>query len=93
MPYFHIHMIKGVRSPEEIRKLADVVQQCSLDHFNAPPRDRYQVCLFCCLVICRSVQRLPTLLSSMSVFVDSGSLRDRAVFVISSPFSICHGLF
>ncbi|KAK5112990.1 hypothetical protein LTR85_011012 [Meristemomyces frigidus] len=43
MPNFNLHMIKGVRSPEEVRKLADVVQQCSLDHFNAPPKDRYQV--------------------------------------------------
>jgi phenylpyruvate tautomerase PptA (4-oxalocrotonate tautomerase family) len=43
MPYFQIHMFKGVRSKEEIRKLADVVQECSLKHFNAPPKDRYQV--------------------------------------------------
>ncbi|RMY76109.1 hypothetical protein D0863_02149 [Hortaea werneckii] len=45
MPNINIHTIKGVRSPEELRKLADVVQQCSLDFFKAPPKDRYQVCL------------------------------------------------
>lgn len=43
MPNFNIHTIKGVRTPDEIKKLADVIQQCSLDHFNAPPGDRYQV--------------------------------------------------
>ncbi|EMC94010.1 hypothetical protein BAUCODRAFT_218071 [Baudoinia panamericana UAMH 10762] len=43
MPNFNLHIIKGSRTPEEVKKLADVVQQCSLDHFNAPPRDRYQV--------------------------------------------------
>jgi hypothetical protein len=36
-----IDMIKGVRSPEEIKKLADVVQKVILQKFNAPPRDRY----------------------------------------------------
>ncbi|KAI7157728.1 hypothetical protein KC349_g5410 [Hortaea werneckii] len=43
MPNINIHTIKGVRSPEELRKLADVVQQCSLDYFKAPPKDRYQI--------------------------------------------------
>ncbi|SMQ49278.1 unnamed protein product [Zymoseptoria tritici ST99CH_1A5] len=43
MPYFQIHTIRGVRSKEEIRKLADVVQECSLKHFHAPPQDRYQI--------------------------------------------------
>ncbi|KAK4542501.1 hypothetical protein LTR36_006753 [Oleoguttula mirabilis] len=43
MPNFNIHMIKGARTPDEIRRLADVIQQCSLDHFNAPPKDRYQI--------------------------------------------------
>ncbi|KAF2722708.1 Tautomerase/MIF [Polychaeton citri CBS 116435] len=43
MPCIQIHMVRGVRTPEEIRKLADVVQQVSLDHFNAPPKDRYQI--------------------------------------------------
>jgi phenylpyruvate tautomerase PptA (4-oxalocrotonate tautomerase family) len=40
MPLVKIDMIKGVRSPEEIKKLADVVQEIMLAKFNAPPRDR-----------------------------------------------------
>jgi len=43
MPLVKIDLIKGVRSPEQIRKLADVVQDVMLAKFNAPPRDRYQV--------------------------------------------------
>ncbi|KAG9527695.1 4-oxalocrotonate tautomerase, partial [Aureobasidium melanogenum] len=43
MPLVKIDMIKGVRSPEEIKKLADVVQEIMLAKFAAPPRDRYQV--------------------------------------------------
>lgn len=43
MPLVKIDMIKNVRSPHEIRKLADVVQEVMLDKFAAPPRDRYQV--------------------------------------------------
>lgn len=43
MPLVKIDMIKGVRSPEEIKKLANVVQEIMLDKFAAPPRDRYQV--------------------------------------------------
>ncbi|KAF2768371.1 Tautomerase/MIF [Teratosphaeria nubilosa] len=43
MPNFNLHVIRGSRSPEEIRKLADVVQNVSLEYFNAPRKDRYQV--------------------------------------------------
>ncbi|KAH7346402.1 Tautomerase/MIF superfamily [Rhexocercosporidium sp. MPI-PUGE-AT-0058] len=43
MPFVKIDMVKGVRTPEEIRKLADVVQEVMLQKFNAPPRDRYQI--------------------------------------------------
>lgn len=43
MPLVKIDLIKGVRNPQEIKKLADVVQKVMLEHFNAPPRDRYQV--------------------------------------------------
>lgn len=43
MPLVKIDMIKGVRSPEEIKKLADIVQEIMLDKFAAPARDRYQV--------------------------------------------------
>lgn len=46
MPLVKIDMIRGVRTPEEIKKLADVVQEIMLDKFAAPARDRYQVCLF-----------------------------------------------
>jgi phenylpyruvate tautomerase PptA (4-oxalocrotonate tautomerase family) len=43
MPLVKIDIIKGTRSPTEIRKMADVIQQTLLDHFSAPERDRYQV--------------------------------------------------
>lgn len=44
MPLVHIHLIRDVRSPTEMRKVADIIQEVMLDKFNAPPRDRYQVC-------------------------------------------------
>lgn len=44
MPLVKIDMIRGVRTPEEIKKVADVAQEVMLATFNAPPRDRYQVC-------------------------------------------------
>ncbi|KAF7845888.1 hypothetical protein BT93_L0190 [Corymbia citriodora subsp. variegata] len=43
MPCVKIDMIKGVRSPDEIKHLAEVVQEVFLDKFAAPNRDRYQV--------------------------------------------------
>lgn len=43
MPLVKLDMIKGQRSPEEIRKLADVVQDTFLNSFNAPKGDRYQI--------------------------------------------------
>ncbi|CAF9915068.1 MAG: hypothetical protein ALECFALPRED_009968 [Alectoria fallacina] len=43
MPLVHIHLIRGVRSPTETRKVADIIQEVMLDKFHAPPRDRYQV--------------------------------------------------
>ena len=43
MPLVRIDVIKGQRSPDELRRLADVVQQVLLDNFDAPPGDRYQV--------------------------------------------------
>lgn len=45
MPLVKIDMIKGVRTPDEIKHLADVIQEIMLDKFAAPPRDRYQVCI------------------------------------------------
>lgn len=43
MPLVKIDMIKNVRTPDEIKHLADVVQEILIDKFAAPPRDRYQV--------------------------------------------------
>ena len=42
MPLVRIDVQTG-RSPAELRRLADVVQEVMLDVFAAPPRDRYQV--------------------------------------------------
>jgi len=42
MPLVRIDVQAG-RTPEELRKLADVVQEVMLDVFAAPPRDRYQI--------------------------------------------------
>lgn len=41
MPLVKIDIIKNVRTPAEIKKLADTVQAVLLENFNAPPRDRY----------------------------------------------------
>lgn len=41
MPYVKIDMIKGVRSPIEIKKLADIVQEVVTLKFGNPPSDRY----------------------------------------------------
>jgi hypothetical protein len=43
MPLVHIHLIRDQRSPEEIKKFADVVYKCILESFAAPVGDRYQV--------------------------------------------------
>ncbi|WP_299050729.1 tautomerase family protein [uncultured Nocardioides sp.] len=42
MPLVRIDLETG-RTDDELRLLADVVQECMLDVFAAPPRDRYQV--------------------------------------------------
>ncbi len=42
MPLVRIDVQEG-RSPEQLRKIADVVQEVMLDAFAAPPRDRYQI--------------------------------------------------
>lgn len=34
---------QDVRTPEQSRQLADIVQDVMLEHFNAPPGDRYQI--------------------------------------------------
>ncbi|QKX61335.1 uncharacterized protein TRUGW13939_08483 [Talaromyces rugulosus] len=43
MPLVKIHVIRGTRSPNELKALADIIQQVMRDHFNAPERDRYQI--------------------------------------------------
>jgi phenylpyruvate tautomerase PptA (4-oxalocrotonate tautomerase family) len=43
MPLVKIDVIKGRRSPSQLRILADVVQNVMLQEFKAPPKDRYQV--------------------------------------------------
>ena len=42
MPLVRIDVQKG-RTAEELRKLADTVQDVMLDVFAAPPGDRYQI--------------------------------------------------
>ncbi|MFC9556930.1 tautomerase family protein [Rhodococcus sp. NPDC056960] len=43
MPLVHIHVIEDRRTPQQLRRVADVIQDVMLDHFAAPPRDRYQL--------------------------------------------------
>ncbi|EED17928.1 conserved hypothetical protein [Talaromyces stipitatus ATCC 10500] len=43
MPLVKIDVVRGTRSPDELKVLADVIQQAMRDHFNAPERDRYQI--------------------------------------------------
>jgi phenylpyruvate tautomerase PptA (4-oxalocrotonate tautomerase family) len=43
VPLVRIDVVEGRRSPEQLRLLADTVQDVLLDVFAAPPRDRYQV--------------------------------------------------
>jgi phenylpyruvate tautomerase PptA (4-oxalocrotonate tautomerase family) len=42
MPLVRIDVQQG-RSPEELRQIANTVQDVMLDVFAAPPRDRYQI--------------------------------------------------
>lgn len=42
MPLVRIDIVRG-RSRDQVRALADTVQEVMLDVFAAPPRDRYQV--------------------------------------------------
>jgi phenylpyruvate tautomerase PptA (4-oxalocrotonate tautomerase family) len=43
MPLVRIDVTEGRRSTEQLRLLADTVQEVMLDVFAAPPRDRYQI--------------------------------------------------
>ena len=42
MPLVRIDVQEG-RSPAQVRRIADVIQEVMLDVFAAPPRDRYQI--------------------------------------------------
>jgi phenylpyruvate tautomerase PptA (4-oxalocrotonate tautomerase family) len=42
MPLVRIDVEEG-RTPQELRRLADTIQDVMLDVFAAPPRDRYQI--------------------------------------------------
>jgi phenylpyruvate tautomerase PptA (4-oxalocrotonate tautomerase family) len=42
MPLVRIDVVEGRRTPEQLRLLADTVQEVMLDVFAAPPGDRYQ---------------------------------------------------
>ena len=42
MPLVRIDLLEG-RSDGELQAIADTVQQCMVDVFAAPPRDRYQI--------------------------------------------------
>lgn len=42
MPLVRIDLVKG-RTPDEVRRLADTVQEVMRDVFAAPPGDRYQI--------------------------------------------------
>ncbi|HYH26823.1 MAG TPA: tautomerase family protein [Blastococcus sp.] len=43
MPLVRIDVVEGRRTPEQLRLLADTIQEVMLDVFAAPPGDRYQV--------------------------------------------------
>lgn len=44
MPFVNIDVIKGRRSPEQLKRMGDVIQQVLIDTFAAPERDKYRVC-------------------------------------------------
>ena len=43
MPLVRIDVIENRRTPDQLRELADTVQDVMLDTFAAPDRDRYQI--------------------------------------------------
>lgn len=43
MPLVKIDIIRGVRTPAQVKSLADTIQSTLMEHFAAPPRDRYQI--------------------------------------------------
>ncbi|KAJ4002740.1 hypothetical protein NW752_009392 [Fusarium irregulare] len=43
MPLVKIHVVKGVRTPEELKRFADIVYDVMLAKFDVPEGDRVQV--------------------------------------------------
>ncbi|MFY2787363.1 tautomerase family protein [Rhodococcus sp. MALMAid1271] len=43
MPLVRIDIIENRRTPDEVKKLADIVQDVMRETFDAPARDRYQI--------------------------------------------------
>lgn len=43
MPLMHFHVMKGERSPAELRALLDAAHDAMLEAFKVPARDRYQL--------------------------------------------------
>jgi phenylpyruvate tautomerase PptA (4-oxalocrotonate tautomerase family) len=43
MPLIHIHVTEARRTPAQLKRLADTVQQVMREYFAAPDRDRYQI--------------------------------------------------
>ncbi|RFD18545.1 tautomerase family protein [Komagataeibacter melaceti] len=43
MPLMHFHIVKGQRTPDELRSLLDAAHDAMLEAFKVPARDRYQL--------------------------------------------------
>ncbi|WP_369134796.1 tautomerase family protein [Modestobacter sp. I12A-02662] len=43
MPLVCMDVVEGRRTPEQLRLMADTVQEVMLDVITTPPRDRYQI--------------------------------------------------
>ena len=43
MPLVYLHVVENRRSTEQLKEVADTVHDVMLEHFAAPPRDRYQI--------------------------------------------------
>ncbi|GBQ15078.1 tautomerase family protein [Komagataeibacter rhaeticus] len=43
MPLMHFHVVKGARTPEELRSFLDAAHDAMVEAFKVPVRDRYQL--------------------------------------------------
>ena len=43
MPLMHFHIVKGARTPDELRSLLNAAHDAMLEAFSVPARDRYQI--------------------------------------------------